>query len=289
LGTIECDLVEATPVVFKRQLYRFEYVRARYYRKNKLGRPYFRFIHVATGRPTPPFAIGYELGSAYAEADTMYAYGVKGWGTDTVYVFWSKDLQHWSSAVALKLPGWAIYNTSVCKGKGRYVMAFEVGKPAEVAGRPFTNRFAVSDDLVHWQLLPEPHVFTKERYSACPSIRYLDGYFYMFYLEARPGPTYETHLVRSTDLVHWESSPLNPVLRHGPEDRRVANPQLSPAERKRIASATNINNSDFDLCEYNGRVVIYYSWGNQRGVEHLAEASYNGTLAQFLKGFFPRQ
>jgi len=273
--------------VFRGELYRFEYVRARYYRKNKLGKPYFRFVRVATGEYTPAFAVGHNLGCAFVDGDSVYVYGVRGWGTDTIYVFWSKDLNEWSSAVALKQPGWGIFNTSVCKGRGGYVMAIEVGKPPEVVGRAFTIRFATSKDLLHWKLLPEPHVFTKERYSACPSIRYLDGYYYMFYLEARPGPTYETHLVRSKDLIHWRSSPYNPVLRHSDEDRRIANPQLTEAERRRIAKAKNINNSDFDLCEYEGRVIIYYSWGNQRGVEHLAEAVYNGSLRSFLKGFFP--
>jgi hypothetical protein len=30
-----------------------------------------------------------------------------------------------------------------------------------------------------------------------------------------------------------------------------------------------------------------YSWGNQQGVEHLAEAVYDGSLKQFLHGWFP--
>ena len=90
-------------------------------------------------------------------------------------------------------------------------MAIEVGKPPEVVGVPFTTRFAESTDLKGWKLLPEDRVFTKERYSACPSIRHLDGMYYMTYLEARPGPRYETHIVRSRDLIRWESSPLNPV------------------------------------------------------------------------------
>jgi len=288
LGTIDCDLVETTPIVFHGRLYRFEYVRARY-QPNTTGDSYFRFIDVATGEPTPSFAAGHNLGSAMVDGDTVYVYGVKGWGTETIYVFRSKDLKTWSSAVALHRPGWTIYNTSVCKAAGRYVMAFEIGEPKEVVGKRFTNRFAESDDLVHWKLLPEPCVFTKERYSACPAIRFLDGFYYVIYLEARPGPTYESHVVRSKDLVAWETSPLNPVMQFSDDDKRIANPKLTPAERERIAQAVNLNNSDFDLCEFNGKVVIYYSWGNQHGVEHLAEAVYDGTLESFLRGFFPTE
>jgi len=79
------------------------------------------------------------------------------------------------------------------------------------------------------------------------------------------------------------------VLRFSPEDKQIANPKLSAEERKRIAEAVNLNNSDFDLCEFQGKVVIYYSWGNQRGIEHLAEAVYEGSLESFLRGFFPKQ
>jgi len=146
LGTIECDLVEATPIVFHGRLYRFEYVRTRY-KPNTTGRSYFRFIDVATGEPTASFAAGCNLGSAFVDADTAYVYGVRGWGTPTIYMFQSKDLKTWTSGVALQQPkDWKIYNTSVCKADGRYLMAFEVGAPREVVGAAFTNRFAESTD-----------------------------------------------------------------------------------------------------------------------------------------------
>lgn len=288
LGAIDCDLVETTPIVFRGRLYRFEYVR-KGYKPNKTGESYFRFIDVAGGKPTPSFAVGHNLGCATVQGDTVYVYGVKGWETPTVYVFWSKDLKTWSSGRALDLPGWGIFNTSVCRGADGYIMAFEIGKPPEMAGRRFTMRFAKSTDLRNWQLLPEPCVFGKSRYTACPAIRFTGGYYYMIYVERRPGPTYEPHIVRSRDLAQWQSSPLNPVMRFSPEDKRIANPKLTPEQRKRIAEAVNINNSDVDLCEFEGKVVIYYSWGNQLGKEYLAEAVYNGTLESFLHGFFPAE
>ena len=58
-------------------------------------------------------------------------------------------------------------------------------------------------------------------------------------------------------------------------------------QRTRIAHAVNVNNSDIDFCEWQGRLIINYSWGNQQGVEHLAEAIYDGTESQFLSGWFP--
>jgi alpha-L-fucosidase len=286
LGTIDCGLVEATPVVLRGKLYRFESVRKEYH-ANTTGDSYFRFVDAESNRATPAFARGYHLGCAHAQGDAMFVYGVSRWGGPTVTVFTSRDLERWETRPALTTPGWGLYNTSVCRAGGRSLMAVEVGEPPAVVGVRFTNFFAESADLLAWKMLPEECVFTRERYSACPSIRFLGGQFYMTYLEARPGPSYETHVVRSQDLVRWEASPLNPLLRHADEDRRVANPSLTVDQRKLVAGAMNLNNSDVDFCEFRGRTVISYSWGNQQGTEFLAEAAYDGPLAEFLTGLFP--
>ncbi len=291
VGTIGCDLVETTPVVFHDRLYRFESVRRGQRSKhNPAGDASFRFIDVATGESTPEFAVGYHLGNAYVAGDMVYAYGVPNVGPE-IGVFWSEDMENWSCQTALHMPEWRIYNTSVCRADGPYVMAFEVGRPEEVVGMSFTNFFAQSADLLHWEVLPLECIYSRERYTACPALRYLDGHFYMIYLEIVPREgqecCYVPHIVRSSDLIHWESSPYNPVLEFSDEDRRIANPNLTAEERQRIATACNRNNSDVDLCEFEGRVVIYYSWGNQKGIEHLAEAVYHGTLESLLRGFFP--
>ena len=78
LGTLDLDMVEATPVVFRDRLYRFEYVRKNYH-ANTTGDSYFRFIDVATGQPTPAFARTFDLGCAHAEGNTMWVFGVDNW------------------------------------------------------------------------------------------------------------------------------------------------------------------------------------------------------------------
>ena len=286
LGTIDVDLVEATPVVFRDKLYRFEYVR-KDYKPNTSGETFFRFIDVETGESTPAFAHGYDLGCAFTEGDVMWAFGVDQWDGSKIVAFKSDDLKHWETVPVLELPGWGLFNTSVCKAGDRYVMAIEVGKPPEVVGVPFTTRFAESKDMKEWKLLPEDRVFTKERYAACPSIRFLDGWYYMTYLETLAGPKYETYIVRSKDLIDWESSRFNPVMAASGEDQVIANPKLTDEQRKAIAGAVNRNNSDVDFCEFQGRTIITYSWGNQQGTEFLAEAVHDGPLASFLQGFFP--
>ncbi|MCD6350613.1 MAG: hypothetical protein J7M26_00730 [Armatimonadetes bacterium] len=289
LGTIDCDLVESTPVVYQGRLYRFEWVRWRY-KHNYFGkRNYYRLLDVETARWVGPFGLDHCFGCAYAEGQRLWVHGVPKGDSDRIDVFWSDDLNQWHSATALKLPGWGIFNTSVCKGPEGYIMAFEIGKPADIAGHPFTTCFARSDDLVHWELLdPHRYVYSRDRYTACPSLRYVRGWYYMIYLEALRGG-YAPYIVRSRDLVSWESSPFNPIMRWGDEDKRIANPRLTAAEREHIAGARNINNSDVDLAEWQGEVVIYYSWGNQHGTEFLAEARYKGTLGQFLEAWFPAE
>ena len=94
-------------------------------------------------------------------------------------------------------------------------------------------------------------------------------------------------MVRSRNLIDWEASPLNPVMRASDDDKRIANPKLNEEQRERVRGAKNINNSDMDFCEFEGKLIINYSWGNQHGVEHLAEAAYDGTEAAFLRGWFP--
>lgn len=285
LGTIDCDLVETSPIVFSGKVYRFEYVRPGYW-NNHTGDSYFRFVDHETGESTPSFAKGFHLGSAFVDNNTVYVTAVNIWDGEQVHIFSSTDLKNWNHWMAFDLPGYGIFNTSMTKAGNKFVLMFEIGKPESEAGKRFTARFATSTDLKNWQVLPSQYNYAKDRYTAPHCLRYLDGYYYDFYLEAYNG--YETRVVRSKDLEHWEASPLNPVLKASKDDKKIANKKLPDNLQKRIKAAEDINNSDIDFCEFNGKLFINYSWGNQRGEEFLAEARYNGTLAQFLNGWFPK-
>jgi hypothetical protein len=289
LGTIDCDMVETTPVVWGGRLLRFEYVRHPWYKPNKTGDTYFRFVDVETGECGPPFAHGYHFGSAYVEGDTMYVFGVQQQAGLEMTVFWSRDLTSWQSQVAFRTDGWTLFNNSVCKGPDGYVMAFELGEPPEIVGVRFTNRFAASKDLLDWEILPAECVFTLDRYSACPVIKYVEPHYYMIYLEYYQPFTFRPHMVRSEDLITWEASPFNPILDPSDEDKVIANPAIPQEERERIAGIININNSDVDLCEFQGKTVIYYSWGTQTGNEFLALAEYDGPMDEFFTSHFPEE
>ena len=241
----------------------------------------------ASGKPGPAFAKGLHLGSAFVDGDKIIVSGVNIWDGEEVHLFVSKDGENWDTWNALNLPGYGIFNTSMCKAEGRYVLMFEVGRPAEVAGNRFTARFATSTDLRTWTLTAPECTYSKDRYTAPHALRYFDGHYYNFFLEAVSGG-YEQYVVRSKDLIHWESSPLNPVIQADGDDKKIANPKLSAAAQEKIRGAKNINNSDFDYCEFEGKLIINYSWGDQHGTEFLAEAVYNGTEAEFLRGWFPK-
>ncbi|WP_372933151.1 hypothetical protein [Mariniphaga sediminis] len=283
-GTIDCDLVETTPVVFKDKVYRFEYVRPRYW-NNPTGDSYFRFVDHKTGEKTDSFAKGFHLGSAYVFNDSVYVTAVDIWDGERVFIFTSGDLKIWNRRLAFELPGYGIFNTSMTKAENKFVLMFEIGKPEALSGVRFTALFATSPDLLEWEILSPDHNYAKDRYTAPHCLRYLDGWYYNFFLEAHNG--YEMRVVRSKDLIQWEPSPLNPVLKVSAEDKQIAHESLPDTLIQRIAEAENRNNSDLDFCEYNGQLVINYSWGNQRGAEFLAEAVYEGTMEQFLRGWFP--
>ena len=299
LGTISCNnIVETTPVVFHGELYRFEVLRRKSFTSDNLPEhwsmlddlPCLRFVHVKSNTPTPCFADGHTFGFAYAEGDVMYVVtgSSKEWGSDGLVFYRSTYLINWEEYSSVHLPGWKIYNMNFAKKGDTYTLLIEISAPKEECGCPFTFRFMQSTDLTNWTLTPSECVFQKDRYAGGPAIYAFedDPYYYVGYLEAiRTG--YANCLARSKDLINWEYSPINPVLMYDDaEDKKIGSPFLTPADRARIDAALNINNSDMEICEYLGRTIIYYSWGNQKGIDFLAEACYEGGMHEFLKAFF---
>ena len=302
LGTIASHVVETTPLVFHDRLYRFEVIRRRELVDPECNyegswhdleeKPCLRFMDVRTNTPTPFFADGHSFGFAYPEGDMMYVVtgSTPKWGSDGLTFYRSTDLVNWEQYAELQLPGWKTYNMNIAKKDGYYILMVEISEPVEEAGEfPFTFRFFYSKDMTNWTKLPSEYVFQKDRYCGSPSIYTFDDdpYFYVGYLEGYPEYRFGNSLARSKDLIHWEYSPINPVLMYDEvEDKKIASPFLTPEERKRIDEAQDTNNSDMELCEFLGRTIIYYSWGDQRGTEFLAEACYEGSMKDFLQGWF---
>ncbi len=281
LGTVQHQLVETSPFVYRGELLILESVRPLTPDNTHGGLHYLRLRRLADGtrdvrdadefaacEVLSEFAEGFTFAVPFVRGDELFVYatqGIKEGDTDDVVLFRSDDPDHWEQSLAVQAVGERFYNTSVCSDGERHVMAIETN---DSRWPNFTIRFAVSDDLVTWTTLPvEQAIYGTDRYTACPSFRHHDGFYYMWYLERPETWWFETFLTRSRDLLHWEESPANPILRPDPDE--------------------NINNSDIDFCEFAGNVVIYYSWGSQRGDEHLAHAAHDGTLADWLRECYP--
>jgi len=292
LGTVKISVVETTPVVWHDKLLRFEWARTFAHGPNGPYTPRntacYQFIDMATEEVVSEFAYNHAFGCCYEENGKMYVHGPR--DGNVLDTFVSSDLENWEQSVALVLPeDVVIANTSVCKGAGKYIMSIEIAGENEAVGIPFTIVFAESEDLIHWTLLDMmEYSYTRDRYAACPCIRYTDGYYYMIYLEYfEPGFCLIPYIVRTRDLKEFEMGITNPIIWYSDEDKKVIHPEaFSPEELDYIENAVNRNNSDFDMCYYNGKTIITYSWGDQNGKEFLALAEYDGTNEEFLKSFF---
>ena len=113
----------------------------------------------------------------------------------------------------------------------------------------------------------------------------------MICLESLPLGRWAPYIYRTRDFDAWEIGLYNPILMPGEEDRRVKEGVNIPKE---IAEANrthvDTNNSDVDLCEYQGKTYVVYCAGHQamaQGMNGLVcEAVYDGTMKEFLQAYF---
>ena len=290
-GTIDIYITEANPIVFKGRLWLLEYIRyrenGRRYRHNKLGASYFRFRDLENLNSfSRPFGKGLHMGNAFVHDGRIYVTAVEDWGKSRFYQLESDDMENWTEPrVILEDPQWAGYNTTMCQADGRFILSFELGKPKALVGSAFTMFFAESTDLKNWKVV-EGAAMGRKYYTGAPMLRYFGGWFYYFHLRSEGPRGYRTRVCRSRDLVHWEDNP-HVVLDFDPSDKKI-HPQVdfTESERKEISAAFNRNASDLDMCEYNGKLVCCYSWGDQRGHEFLSLAGADCTERQFCESFF---
>lgn len=261
---IRKDMCELSPIIWKNRLCHLECIRPA--QGGVRSDYYLRLNDAETGEELARFAEGYSLACAFVENDTFYAFAScfedNNW--NDVTLFKSTDLKQWKSKVVIRQENEHLFNSSVCAGPEGYVMAYESNEPAYPA---FTTKFAVSKDLDTWTKLPEA-VFGTDRYTACPCVRYANGYYYVLYLETRsPRHYFETYITRSKDLITWERSAANPVL---------------------VPSAIDdgINASDPDVIEFQGNTYVYYSVGDQLTWMNIKRGIYPGSLAHYLESWY---
>ena len=234
--------------------------------------------------------------SIYIEDDTAYIIAVTRDPWDTVMIYESKDLVHWDERVLFHNPGWIYCNTSLTKSPDGYVLMIEAGiesdTPEEIkkhVGEYYTMFFMTSPDLKEWTPLDYgKYHLTNERYTGGPWFKYSEGWYYAIVLERLPRMIYTNYISRSKDLETWEMGKYNPILMPSNEDKNISPNMRNVTEKdlERIRTGYNINNSDIDMCDWQGKTYITYACGNQQGNSWNADAIYDGTVAEFLKAFF---
>ena len=279
---------EMTPFVWKGKLMRMEMTVP----TNELDPDRERFASIRdceSGKIISTTAYDCYFHSAYVEEDVAYVLAVDLNDRSTIRIFESHDLVNWTDRVLLTNPGWVYYNTSLTKGPDGYVLCIEASEPAELIGEPFTMFFATSPDLVNWTHMTPDHCFSRERYNGGPWMRYSEGWYYLISVTMLPCRRFTNYIFRTQNFLDWEVGFYNPILMPSEEDHIISPNacELTEDVYKYAKCGFNINNSDLDMCDWNGKVYINYTVSNQLGTfGYMCEAEVEGTVAEFLKSYF---
>lgn len=283
---------EVSPFVFKGRLMRMELLDE--------GRDMDVNAHIAaiirdveTGRIVGETGEECFYHSVFVEGDRVYLTGVKRdlenktHCGDTILIYETTDLVHWKKRELLRKPGWSYYNTTLTKGPDGYVLAIE-SSDLRYATRCFTMFFATSKDLRKWTFLPNEKAFPKHRYCGGPFLTYCNGWYYLTLVSEMPCERWCTYIHRTKDFDLWECGRYNPFMMWDQRDR-----QVSPNARditsdfaKKIKTHFICNASDLEFCEFNGKTLLSYIIGDQRGFYYIAEAWYDGSVRELLERQF---
>lgn len=283
--------VEMMPFVFKGKLMRFEHVPA-----EKLGKLPFKHDKaceivrdVESGKVISLTLDNVLFASGYVEGDKAYCLGVDADDRTKIMISESCDLVNWSTRTLLTNPDCCFFNTSLTKGPDGYVLALETNKPEEYVGVPFTALFATSKDMVNWTFMSYDKMFPTQRYLGGPYLKYVDGWYYLISVTELPCYRFTNYIYRTRDFETWYDGLYNPMFMFDNNDRKLSGHAVDFDEEdiKNIEYAGVVSSiSDIDMCDYNGKVYINYLIGNQLGFCYMAEATYDGTVEEYLKSFF---
>lgn len=290
LGTIDRDIVEANYIVFRNELYLFEGIRFKAFSHPYYGNDrndcYCRLRRMSDHSIVAEFGYGLHMPQAFVYNDRLYVSGVDDHRTVRHYLYMieSDDLLHWSEKRVIFGGGsWRIHNSMFCvKSDNTVLLAMECDHPAGL----FASFFAESKDMQEFTLLED--ALHGPGYTGGPVCRWFGDYCYIFYIRGSYESSFTMHAARSKDLKKWQESLYNPFMEPSDEDRLI-HPRALDKENleRKIAAAKNINVSDIDFCEYNGKVFMNYSWGDQKGTEFLALAEIDcASEKEFCESLF---
>lgn len=282
---------ESSPFVFNGRLYRLELCDPS--KGTDMSVPICAIIRDReTGEIISKLAENCYYQSFYQENGTAYVLGTlsKKPATcgDTILIYESKDLVNWTERKLLTNPDWQYFNTSLTKGPDGYVLCLEANHPVEHVGVPFTCFFATSPDMVNWTFMDYDKGYSKERYNGGPWFKYCNGYYYFISVTELPCQRYTNYIFRTKDFDTWEVGKYNPILMPDEEDRKISPYayDISPELMAQIRTGFISSNADVDMCEVDGKTLLTYNSGNQLGFYYLCEAEFEGTMQEFLEGYF---
>ncbi len=259
------DMAEVTPIEWKGRLCLLECNRPA--SGGSLEEYYITLKDFKTDKELARFAQGYSLASAFVHNERLYIFASRyensNW--NDVTLFQSDDLVKWSHKIVIKQDANEhLFNSSVCSTPDGFILAYESNDREYPA---FTIKFARSDNLEKWTKLPDA-VFGINRYTACPTIRFVEGFYYLLYLEHRkPRHYFETFIARSKNLKTWERSSANPVLRP-------------------LGLDEGINASDPDIIEWQGKTLLFYGVGDQLTWMNVKYNKYAKSIKNFFQWWF---
>jgi alpha-L-fucosidase len=285
-GRLGSPLVETSPFVFAEKLYLLENNQRFWDIPGAKPGDFFqedeiRIRDLATNEIVSVPLKNHAFGTVLTWGDRVYVfagyYGKnKPWRKITeIVVTSSADLKEWTKpeTILRANPEEYFFNTAVCRGKDDFILLCETNDPQWT---PFTFRYLRSEDLKHWQEIPNA-VYGKEKYVGGPALYYENDWYYTLYLKSlKPG--YETHITRSRDLIHWEDAPdERPFVTFNPDHKNI--PLIDP-------SISESNASDVELCYFQGQTILYYTGSDQTTAGDLQRAIFPGTPHQLFTHFF---
>lgn len=264
------NAVESTPILWNNEIHLVTFDRPV---SGTCEGKSWSLYRLSTKEKISEFSWKYGLGSAIVANDRLYIFGTTGWDTQNHIAMMSIDRQNKPSPIVKvweAIPNQKLFNTSVCAGPDGYIMAYETDEKKVVN---FSVRFAKSTDLEHWTSIGT--IYRPDIYCACPTIRYYNGDYYIITLRSI-GKYYLEFIARTRDFLQFEEFNGNDKY---PANVQVLSSMDTPEE--------GINNSDIDLVEFKGNLLIMYADGDQRTWANLRTAEYPGTMGQFFEEFFP--
>eukprot|EP00729_Bicosta_minor_P015843 gene15843-3848_t len=207
-------------------------------------------------------------GKSRTQVHTFYssdpALGASSWKSSMILQFKQSGSDPKPPTPSWQVPWWTAFNTSPTKGvlNGKDVW---LGTPEPLIGVRFTSVFAVCESCAEpagdlskgWSVLdPDTHIYRKDRYSACPTIRYYNGHT-------------------------WEESPYggnNTIIMGLPDGG-------GPNEKGFVRNQTDdINRSDMDMVTLpSGDTYVVWGSGNQ-GVPTAPNIGFGAGVAGIVKG-----